>query len=106
MRYDKTWGKKAPDIQPQSERDVLIYRCEIGMKIILSEGEVCLRIMAIIHYAQNLTPLNRTAVIDLAQKMIYCTQCTEQERLQLHRGWMNGFLKRNISLKVVSLQII
>lgn len=102
MRYYNNWANNAPDIQPQSKRDIQISRCEIGVRKISNEGEERLISEAIIYYAQNLTMLTLTAVIDLAKTMVNCTQCTTNDRLQISRGWLDGFLKRNSSLKVVS----
>lgn len=99
-------GFNAPEILPHIEWYIHISRCKLVREAILSSEEERLKSYTITYYGQGLKPFTLTVVINLTQAKVDCTHSNDDEKLQLNRGWLDGFLKLNSNLKVVSLQRI
>lgn len=89
-----------------SSKDVKINISTMGQKTILTAQEQSLISDAVLFYADNLTPLNRTAVIELGKTIIESNKGGDGAVDTLSRGWIDGFFKSNDNLKAIATQSI
>lgn len=70
MRYYNHWAKNAPESQPMRRKDIKINLPGMGRKTILTAEEETIISNSVLYYAENMTPLSRTTVIEMAETVI------------------------------------
>lgn len=70
MRYYNHWAINVLESQTMSRKDIKTNISGMGRKTILTAQEEKLISNAVVYYAENLTPISRTEVIDLTETVI------------------------------------
>lgn len=107
-RYYNKWMLNAPDSQPQHPNDIRISIPKKGRPTLFTSEQEKLIKEAVIYYANNLTPLSRQSLIDLAEVMLETNEIEPVQDCEqkLTKGWVEGFLHRHPELKLLSIQTV